>query len=66
MSLEKVIEILRFSLRMEPTRVVLIQNLTGMERDLTPSEANVWADVCQGLKVPNAICNLPESTPAYF
>lgn len=38
-----------FSLRQELARVVLIENLTGRERDLTAPEANLWADVCQSL-----------------
>jgi hypothetical protein len=46
---DKAVTVCGFSLRQEPTRVVLIENLTGRERDLKASEANLWADVCQSL-----------------
>jgi hypothetical protein len=49
MRYDKAVGLCGFSLRQEPRRVVLIENLTGRERDLTAPEANLWADACQRL-----------------
>ncbi len=45
MEIDNVIATCGFSLRQEPRRVVLVENLTGEERELTAPEANLWADV---------------------
>jgi hypothetical protein len=44
------IRLLGFSVRIEPTRAVRVDNSTGAERDLTAPEANLWADACQQFK----------------